>query len=120
MPRPMFTRKGDWVVFGWMLFMHLVDIYWLVMPKVPEAVHEADSYRVLAQQVGANMALGRGNPGFEHNRRAALANFIHVQLSPADIDEPSRRRMESHPQSETASSPGTMGRVRGSRPSRET
>jgi hypothetical protein len=37
---------------GWMLLMHLVDIYWLVMPRVPaEAIETAPSYDALAAQV---------------------------------------------------------------------
>jgi hypothetical protein len=37
---------------GWMILMHIVDIYWLVMPHVPtEMVHAAKSYAQLAEQV---------------------------------------------------------------------
>ena len=50
---------------AWMLFMHIVDIFWLVMPRVPSAIHHAASYRELAHEVAANMAIGRGNPGFD-------------------------------------------------------
>lgn len=49
---------------GWMLFMQFIDVYWLAMPNVPEAIHHATSYRQLAQEISANMAIGRGNPGF--------------------------------------------------------
>lgn len=48
----------------WMLFMHFMDIYWLVMPKVPRAVHYIGDhvewpYRILAEAVSnPNSAAG--------------------------------------------------------------
>lgn len=48
------------VAAAWMIFLHLVDIYWLVMPKVPlEAMREAPAgqLRVLEQSV-TNAQLG--------------------------------------------------------------
>lgn len=35
---------------GWMLFMHYIDIYWVVMPKVPEEITNAASYAEIAEQ----------------------------------------------------------------------
>lgn len=49
---------------AWMLFIHLVDMYWLVMPKVPAAIGEYDSYRALADAVYQNTLLGKGHPQF--------------------------------------------------------
>jgi hypothetical protein len=50
---------------AWMLFMHLIDIYWLVMPKVPTAVKDYDTYRALADAVYANRLLGPGHQDFD-------------------------------------------------------
>ena len=35
---------------AWMLFVHFIDIYWLVMPTIPEGLATAASYDALAQQ----------------------------------------------------------------------
>lgn len=43
---------------GWMLVMHLFDVYWLVMPEVPEQqLAEAASYTELARQVAEDPSL---------------------------------------------------------------
>ena len=49
---------------AWMLFMHLVDIYWLVMPKVPTAAGQFATYRELADAVYANRLLDPSDPNF--------------------------------------------------------
>ena len=33
----------------WMLFIHFIDIYWLVMPRIPEELSTAPSYAALAE-----------------------------------------------------------------------
>lgn len=50
---------------AWMLFMHLIDIYWLVMPKVPSAIDQYDTYPELANAVMANTLKGRGDAAFD-------------------------------------------------------
>ena len=48
------------IIAGWLLLMFFVDMYWLVMPVVPEtAIENADSYTQLAETVSAN-ELGYG------------------------------------------------------------
>ena len=37
------------VAAGWMLFMHLADLYWLVMPRIPPELSTATSYAQLAE-----------------------------------------------------------------------
>ena len=45
---------------GWMLFMHFIDMYWLVMPKVPlELLHQVTSTSEFLQRV-TNAQLGYG------------------------------------------------------------
>lgn len=42
------------VIACWMLFMHYLDLYWLIKPVVPTAIIEhAESYRQVAEQVTA-------------------------------------------------------------------
>ncbi len=39
----------------WMLFIHFVDIYWLVMPRIPtELIESATTYSALAEQFNAS------------------------------------------------------------------
>jgi hypothetical protein len=45
---------------GWMLFMHFIDIYWLVMPTVPlQAMEHVNNYEALGRMV-TNDELGYG------------------------------------------------------------
>ncbi len=50
------------VIACWMLFMHFIDIYWLVMPRVPaHAIEEATSYGALRDAVAAGeVSVGYG------------------------------------------------------------
>ena len=49
------TKRWLWplrVISGWLLLMFFVDIYWLVMPVVPEAaIAQATSYNELANNI---------------------------------------------------------------------
>lgn len=36
---------------AWMMFVHYIDIYWMVMPRIPPQLHEAASYEELAKIV---------------------------------------------------------------------
>ena len=43
------------LIAGWLIIMFFVDMYWLVMPVVPEtAIENADSYNELANTITAN------------------------------------------------------------------
>ncbi|UCD76168.1 MAG: hypothetical protein JSV91_04440 [Phycisphaerales bacterium] len=47
------------VIASWMLLMHFVDVYWLVMPQVPaEAMSAATTYPELTQMVQAGAEVG--------------------------------------------------------------
>jgi hypothetical protein len=41
---------------GWMLFMHLVDIYWLVMPKVPGVIHHTVTHDLSYPEIATAVA----------------------------------------------------------------
>jgi hypothetical protein len=50
------------IIAGWLLLMYFVDMYWLVMPRIPEdAIAAATSYGQLADQVTAGeVSVGYG------------------------------------------------------------
>jgi len=49
---------------AWMLLMHVIDVYWLVMPIVPaDALYEAASYAALQRRIEADVSLVNFAPG---------------------------------------------------------
>lgn len=41
---------------GWMLLVHVVDVYWLTMPRVPDAIHYSAEHKMSYSQLAAAVA----------------------------------------------------------------